>query len=141
MWKKCPFSLRHWDSNPQPLEHESSPTTTRTGLLQLLRNAEICLVRIGRQFGRPRLQNSCYEGVNFLNEKLKKIFLNLRSTFATWCHDYLPIENKTPNRTKFFWQKIWRKLLFICFTVCLAPSFCLYVCQCVCFSLSLNFIL
>ena len=56
--KKCPFSLWHWDSNPQPLKHESSPTTTRPGLLQLLRNAEICLVRIGRQFGRPRLQNS-----------------------------------------------------------------------------------
>ena len=30
--KKCPFSLRRWDSNPQPLECESPPITTRPGL-------------------------------------------------------------------------------------------------------------
>ena len=31
MWKmsKCPSSIRHQDSNPQPFEHESSPITTR----------------------------------------------------------------------------------------------------------------
>ena len=30
--KTCPSSLRHRDSNPQPLEHESSPITTRPGI-------------------------------------------------------------------------------------------------------------
>ena len=25
----CPFSIQHWDSNPQPLKHEPSPKTTR----------------------------------------------------------------------------------------------------------------
>ena len=30
--KKCPSSTRHWDLNPQPPEHESSPITTRPGL-------------------------------------------------------------------------------------------------------------
>ena len=30
--KKCPSSIRCWDSNLQPLEHESPPITTRPGL-------------------------------------------------------------------------------------------------------------
>ena len=30
--KKFPFSIWHWDSNPQPLDHELSPITTRPGL-------------------------------------------------------------------------------------------------------------
>ena len=30
--KKCPSSRRCWDSNPQPLEQESLPITTRPGL-------------------------------------------------------------------------------------------------------------
>ena len=28
----CPSSIQHQDSNPQPLEHESPPITTRPGL-------------------------------------------------------------------------------------------------------------
>ena len=28
----CPSSIRHWDSNPRPLERESPPITTRPGL-------------------------------------------------------------------------------------------------------------
>ena len=28
----CPSSIRHWDSNPRPLECESPPITTRPGL-------------------------------------------------------------------------------------------------------------
>ena len=31
--KKCPSSIWRWDSNPRPLENESSPITTRPGLL------------------------------------------------------------------------------------------------------------
>ena len=31
--EKCPFSMRRHDLNPQPFEHESSPITTRPGLL------------------------------------------------------------------------------------------------------------
>ena len=31
--KKCPSSLRCWDSNSHPLESESPPITTRPGLL------------------------------------------------------------------------------------------------------------
>ena len=30
---KCPSSIQCWDSNPQPLEHESPPITTRRGHL------------------------------------------------------------------------------------------------------------
>ena len=30
--EKCPSSIRCWDSNPQPLEHESPPITTWPGL-------------------------------------------------------------------------------------------------------------
>ena len=30
--KKCPSSIQYQDSNPQPLEHESPPVTTRPGL-------------------------------------------------------------------------------------------------------------
>ena len=30
--KKCQSSIGCWDSNPQPLEHDSSPITTRPGL-------------------------------------------------------------------------------------------------------------
>ena len=30
--KKCPSSIRCWDSNTQPFKQESSPTTTRPGL-------------------------------------------------------------------------------------------------------------
>ena len=30
--KKCPSSMRCWNSNPQPTEHESPPITTRPGL-------------------------------------------------------------------------------------------------------------
>ena len=28
---QCPSSIRRWDLNPRPLEHESSPITTRPG--------------------------------------------------------------------------------------------------------------
>ena len=31
--KKCPSSKECWDSNPQPLEHEPPPITTRPGLI------------------------------------------------------------------------------------------------------------
>ena len=30
--EKCTSSLRRWDSNPRPLEHEFHPVTTRPGL-------------------------------------------------------------------------------------------------------------
>ena len=36
--KKCPSSIRCQDSNPQPLEYESLPITTRTGLLPNVHN-------------------------------------------------------------------------------------------------------
>ena len=35
IWKKCPSSIRCWDSNPRPSERESLPFTTRPGLLPL----------------------------------------------------------------------------------------------------------
>ena len=34
--KKCPSCIRSWDSNPQPLEHESPPIATWPGLPPLL---------------------------------------------------------------------------------------------------------
>ena len=30
--KKCPSSIRHWDSNSQPSDYDSPPSTTRPGL-------------------------------------------------------------------------------------------------------------
>ena len=30
--KKCPSSIRRWDSNSQPCDYESPPLTTRPGL-------------------------------------------------------------------------------------------------------------
>ena len=33
--KKYPSSIRCWDLNPQPLEHESPPITTRPGLFAI----------------------------------------------------------------------------------------------------------
>ena len=30
--KKCPSSIRRWDSNPRPSERESPPITARPGL-------------------------------------------------------------------------------------------------------------
>ena len=35
--KKCPSRIQHWDLNPRPLEHESSPITTRSKLPPALR--------------------------------------------------------------------------------------------------------
>ena len=37
--KKRPSSILRWDSNPQPLEHESPPITTRPGQPFLLKLA------------------------------------------------------------------------------------------------------
>ena len=34
--EKCPSSIRRWDSNPRPLERESTPITTRPGLPPLM---------------------------------------------------------------------------------------------------------
>ena len=34
--KKYPSSIQSWDSNPQPLEYESPPITTRQGLLSFI---------------------------------------------------------------------------------------------------------
>ena len=43
--KKCPSSIRRWDSNSQPSDYESPPLTTRPGLppiaLKLLRWVEL----------------------------------------------------------------------------------------------------
>ena len=38
----CPSSIQRWDSNPQPLEHECPPITTRPGLGS--RPSNICLL-------------------------------------------------------------------------------------------------
>ena len=36
--KKCPSSIRWWDSNSQPFEHESPSITTRPGLKAMVKN-------------------------------------------------------------------------------------------------------
>ena len=46
--KKCPSSIRHWDSNSQPCDYESPFLTTRPGLL-----SKAYLNLLGRkQFGQ-----------------------------------------------------------------------------------------
>ena len=35
--KKCPYSIRRWDSNSPPLQHESPPITTWPGIMPLTR--------------------------------------------------------------------------------------------------------
>ena len=44
--KKCPSSIKCWDSNPRPSEHESPPITTRPGLRPL--NEIILLCSLNR---------------------------------------------------------------------------------------------
>ena len=45
--KKCPSSIRRWDSNPQPFEHDSSPITTRPGLPPLWIDCDpLLLIRV-----------------------------------------------------------------------------------------------
>ena len=41
--KKCPSSIRRWDSNPRPLERESTPITTRPGLPPTARSYRLTL--------------------------------------------------------------------------------------------------
>ena len=36
--EECPSNIRCRDSNPQPLEHESPPITTRPGLLKFIKH-------------------------------------------------------------------------------------------------------
>ena len=40
MCEKCPFSMRCWDLNLRPLQHEPPPITTRPGLSTTLLIAE-----------------------------------------------------------------------------------------------------
>ena len=51
--KKCPSSIRRWDSNSQPCDYESPPLTTRPGLFYFqvgtLLAAAVC------QFRTPKL--------------------------------------------------------------------------------------
>ena len=42
--KKCPSSIRRWDSNSQPSDYESPPLTTRPGLQLLVYIAMIITV-------------------------------------------------------------------------------------------------
>ena len=61
-----PSSIKHWDSNPRPLKHESSPLTTRPGLppkgLLLLRSSPaICIDIVDSP--RDLEVKHCIEGV------------------------------------------------------------------------------
>ena len=58
--EKCPSSIWRWDLNPQPFEHESSPITTRPGLLprsyilwyciDILVDSKMCCARYNASF-------------------------------------------------------------------------------------------
>ena len=52
--EKCPSSIQYWDSNPRPLEHESSPITTRPGLRPWIEFllAAVCLTTAEQGKGR-----------------------------------------------------------------------------------------
>ena len=39
----CPSSLQHRDSNPQPLDHESPPITTRPAPAYVRNNVTLCI--------------------------------------------------------------------------------------------------
>ena len=44
--EKCPSSLRRWDLNSQPLEHESPHITTRPGLRPSKKNFVFYILRL-----------------------------------------------------------------------------------------------
>ena len=46
-YKKCPSSIQNWDYKPRPLEHESSPITTRPGLPPTVAIVNICIFNHG----------------------------------------------------------------------------------------------
>ena len=57
--KKCPSSIRCWDSNSWPLEHESPPITTRPGLLPLVLG-----VKFHKRCSRCSLSCSIWKSLN-----------------------------------------------------------------------------
>ena len=65
--KKCPSSIRCWDLNPQPSEHESPPITTRQ-VLPPNRNEPLVRYLISLP---PRSLSAWY--VHFRNQKMKYI--------------------------------------------------------------------
>ena len=76
--KKCPSSIQCWDSNPRPLEHESSPITTRLCSIFLCFAAFVCFLlnRRRRLLRRPNLHYLSLNLVFFIQEReRKKLFL------------------------------------------------------------------
>ena len=57
----CPSSIWHRNSNPEPLEHESSPITTRPGLPPIISYVALTL-ETGRY--NSRQTKSLYSGQN-----------------------------------------------------------------------------
>ena len=62
--KKCPSSIRRWDSNPRPLERESTPITTRPGLppKAIILN---CRWIYRQKAGRPSFVTECFVKARF----------------------------------------------------------------------------
>ena len=76
--EKCPSSIQCWDSNPRPLEHESSPITTRLCSIFLCFAAFVCFLlnRRRRLLRRPNLHYLSLNLVFFIQEReRKKLFL------------------------------------------------------------------
>ena len=61
--KKCPSSIRCWDLNPQPLEHESPPLTIRPGLPPIF--AQVILLFLSRGSNSVRVDFS-KSGLRFI---------------------------------------------------------------------------
>ena len=85
--KKCPSSIRCWDSNPRPLKHESPPITSRPGLLLPKKNILWwlwCRYSYERTsvwpFVDPRLELQFFAKLTQLN------IMTQRFRWATWKH-------------------------------------------------------
>ena len=59
----CPSSIRRWDLNPQPLEHESPPLTIRPGLPPIF--AQVILLFLSRGSNSVRVDFS-KSGLRFI---------------------------------------------------------------------------
>ena len=68
--EKCPSSIWSWDSIPQPLEHESSPITTRPGLMVEIGTKCMVTILMRRiqytgdeddRHGNKRLKSNCFQ--------------------------------------------------------------------------------
>ena len=85
--KKCPSSIRCWDSNPRPSEHESPPITTRPGFPPLFNFLYFNIWRFSPSV-LPTTLATCYFRVSFSISRVTTIE-TFSDTFTTYLPTYI----------------------------------------------------